>query len=128
MIFTICGWESLPASEASVSSNLRYALARLMSRKLLRLNTLSATCCWLNGSSARYTVLVAPCPNSLTISYLPIFSMRESFASPAPSPQSSPASGRGGERERPPFFRAHSEGWTPPCPAQEFKGFDHTSR
>jgi hypothetical protein len=30
----------------------------------------------LNESSARYTVLVAPRPNSLTISYLPTLSMR----------------------------------------------------
>src|SRR5574339_551465 len=68
---TMCGWLSLPASEASVRNALCIMRSVCGSACWSNRNTLIATSRLANGSRARYTWLVAPRPISRRIGYLP---------------------------------------------------------
>src|SRR5262245_49593553 len=71
-MLTMCGWRSLPASEASFWKNLSARRASSASGGTAS-STLIATSRCSNGSFARYTEPVAPFPSSLRSSYLPIW-------------------------------------------------------
>src|SRR5687767_2841461 len=75
-IATICGWRSLPASEASFWNCARYTVPNWTSRNTSGSMVLSATSRPVNWSRARYTVPVAPRPSSLWMSYLPTCKLR----------------------------------------------------
>src|SRR3990170_1745711 len=68
---TMCGWFSLPASDASARNDLCIRRSVCGSASWSNRNTLIATSRSANGSRARYTWLVAPRPISRRIGYLP---------------------------------------------------------
>src|SRR5579871_60562 len=69
---TMCGWRTLPASEASFWNCCLYTAPNSGSRNTSGSMVLSATSRPVNVSFARYTVPVAPLPSAFCTSYLPI--------------------------------------------------------
>src|SRR5947207_10401428 len=77
----MCGWLSLPASEASATNALCFMRSVCGSASRSNRNTLIATSRPLNGSRARYTELVAPLPISRRSGYFPSCSCSSNFTS-----------------------------------------------
>src|SRR5262245_25278461 len=77
----MCGWISLPTSEASFRNTLRKRRRRSVSTPPASLTSLMATSRSANGSRPRKTRLVAPWPISRTTGYLPIFAGTSLMAS-----------------------------------------------
>ena len=75
----MCGWFSLPASDASATKALCSMRSLCGSAWESNRNTLIATSRSAKGSRARYTRLVAPLPISRRIGYLPSCSFGSSF-------------------------------------------------
>src|SRR5579871_4030052 len=75
----MCGWLSLPASEASARNALCFMRSFCGSAFSSNRNTLIATSRSANGSLARYTRLVAPAPISRITGYLPMCSCSSNF-------------------------------------------------
>src|SRR6185503_4152598 len=67
----MCGWFSLPASAASLRNMFLYIAASSSPFRASGNATLMATWRLANGSSARYTLPVAPLPSSRISWYLP---------------------------------------------------------
>src|SRR5258706_2157014 len=67
----MCGWLSLPASAASLRNMLLYIAASALPFRASGNATLTATLRLAKGSSARYTLRVAPRPSSRISWYLP---------------------------------------------------------
>src|SRR3989337_1207827 len=81
---TMCGWFSLPASEASARNDLYIRRSVCGSASWSNRNTLIATSRSANGSRARYTWLVAPRPISRRIGYLPSCTCGSNAGAPPP--------------------------------------------
>src|SRR5687768_7297472 len=75
----MCGWLSLPASEASATKALCFMRSVCGSASRSNRNTLMATSRSVSGSRARYTELVAPLPISRISGYLPSCSCSSNF-------------------------------------------------
>src|SRR5687767_14013613 len=75
----MCGWFSLPASEASATNALCFMRSVCRSASRSNRNTLIATSRSVSGSRARYTELVAPLPISRISGYLPSCSCSSNF-------------------------------------------------
>src|SRR5438094_615038 len=75
----MCGWASLPASDASAMNDLCFMRSCSPSASWSKRNTLTATSRSANGSRARYTLLVAPAPISRSSGYLPMCSWSSNF-------------------------------------------------
>src|SRR5688500_14328779 len=75
----MCGWFSLPASEASATNALCFMRSVCGSASRSNRNTLIATSRSVSGSRARYTELVAPLPISRISGYLPSCSCSSNF-------------------------------------------------
>src|SRR5512134_1698371 len=96
---TMCGWFSLPASEASVRNALCIMRSVCGSACWSKRNTLIATSRLANGSRARYTWLVAPRPISRRIGYLPTCTWASKGVA-APPPRASGCGGMGSRRDQ----------------------------